>query len=142
MPCKWQWIWFGKWFKCDFRKIWQDNRNRPDCGIHINDSKNELGAGKDRHENIGKGCIGFETLHKIVHLPEFERVPKILETPYIKDENDSKNSYPPYKEEIAMLRKWFHIFIINKIDNMMIGKSKATIHLTITAIHHKCLNDY
>lgn len=64
-----------------------------------------VGAGKDRHENIGKGCIGFETLHKIVHLPEFERVPKILETPYIKDENDSKNSYPPYKEEIAMLRK-------------------------------------
>lgn len=110
--------------------------------FHINDSKNELGAGKDRHENIGKGCIGFETLHKIVHLPEFESVPKILETPYIKDENDSKNSYPPYKEEIAMLRKWFHIFIINKIDNMMIGKSKATIHLTITAIHHKCLNDY
>ena len=73
--------------------------------FHINDSKNELGAGKDRHENIGKGYIGFETLHEIVHLPEFESVPKILETPYIKDENDSKNSYPPYKEEIAMLRK-------------------------------------
>ena len=73
--------------------------------FHINDSKNELGAGKDRHENIGKGYIGFETLHKIVHLPEFESVPKILETPYIKDENDSKKSYPPYKEEIAMLRK-------------------------------------
>ena len=106
--------------------------------FHINDSKNELGAGKDRHENIGKGYIGFETLH----VPEFESVPKILETPYIKDENDSKKSYPPYKEEIAMLRKWFHIFIINKIDNMMIGKSKATMHLTITAIYHKCLNDY
>ena len=73
--------------------------------FHINDSKNELGAGKDRHENIGKGYIGFETLHKIVHLPEFESVPKILETPYIKDENDSKKSYPPYKKEIAMLRK-------------------------------------
>lgn len=73
--------------------------------FHINDSKNELGAGKDRHENIGKGYIGFETLHEIVHLPEFESVPKILETPYIKDENDSKKSYPPYKEEIAMLRK-------------------------------------
>ena len=73
--------------------------------FHINDSKNELGAGKDRHENIGKGYIGFETLYEIVHLPEFESVPKILETPYIKDENDSKKSYPPYKEEIAMLRK-------------------------------------
>lgn len=72
--------------------------------FHINDSKNELGAGKDRHENIGKGHIGFETLHKIVHLTEFESVPKILETPYIKDENDVKKSYPPYKEEIEMLR--------------------------------------
>lgn len=52
--------------------------------FHINDSKNELGAGKDRHENIGKGYIGFETLHEIVHLPEFESVPKILELHILK----------------------------------------------------------
>ncbi len=73
--------------------------------IHVNDSKNQLGAGKDRHENIGKGYIGFDTLHEIVHLHEFEQVPKILETPYIKDENDKKKSYPPYKEEIEMLKR-------------------------------------
>ncbi|MBQ0064660.1 MAG: deoxyribonuclease IV [Firmicutes bacterium] len=66
--------------------------------FHINDSKNPLGAHKDRHENIGKGYIGFEILHEIVHDPRFENVPKILETPYI----DSK---APYKEEIEMLKE-------------------------------------
>ena len=63
--------------------------------IHINDSKNVQGAHKDRHENIGYGEIGFETLNKIVHNPRLKDVPKILETPYI----DGK---APYKEEIEM----------------------------------------
>src|SRR5690606_17556928 len=35
--------------------------------LHINDSKNVRGAGKDRHENIGFGEIGFEALNGIVH---------------------------------------------------------------------------
>ena len=71
--------------------------------FHINDSKNPVGAGKDRHENLGFGTIGFETLNYIVHHKDFENVPKILETPYIKTE-DGKKSYPPYKYEIEMLR--------------------------------------
>ena len=71
--------------------------------FHINDSKNPVGAGKDRHENLGFGTIGFETLNHIVHHKDFENVPKILETPYIKTE-DGKKSYPPYKYEIEMLR--------------------------------------
>ena len=71
--------------------------------IHINDSKNVLGAGKDRHANLGDGTIGLETLRTIVHLPEFVTVPKILETPYITLEDGSK--VPPYKEEIALLRQ-------------------------------------
>lgn len=66
--------------------------------FHINDSKNPLGARKDRHENIGKGYIGYDILHKIVHDSRFENIPKILETPYI----DGK---APYKEEIEMLKK-------------------------------------
>ena len=33
--------------------------------FHINDSKNPLGAGKDRHENLGFGHIGFDALNKI-----------------------------------------------------------------------------
>lgn len=71
--------------------------------FHINDSKNPIGAGKDRHENLGFGTIGFETLNHIVHHKDFENIPKILETPYIKTE-DGKKSYPPYKYEIEMLR--------------------------------------
>jgi deoxyribonuclease-4 len=72
--------------------------------FHINDSKNPCGAKKDRHENIGKGYIGFEALSYVVHHPDFKDVPKILETPYLKDPNDPKKTYPPYKEEIALLR--------------------------------------
>ena len=71
--------------------------------IHINDSKNILGAGKDRHANIDDGTIGLNTLRKIVHLPAFAAVPKILETPYLTLEDGSK--VPPYKEEIALLRQ-------------------------------------
>ena len=39
--------------------------------IHLNDSKNPVGAHKDRHENIGFGYIGFEVLNKIAHLRNF-----------------------------------------------------------------------
>ena len=70
--------------------------------FHINDSKNPLGAGKDRHENIGFGTIGFDALSYIVHHERFADVPKILETPYVMDEN--KKTYPPYKYEIKMLK--------------------------------------
>ena len=73
--------------------------------FHINDSKNVPGAAKDRHANIGFGEIGFEALNRIVHHPDFEAVPKILETPYIPDPENKKKSYAPYKYEIEMLRK-------------------------------------
>ena len=73
--------------------------------FHINDSKNERGAKKDRHANIGDGTIGFEALHYIVHHPDFADVLKILETPYIEDPNDSSKKLPPYKEEIERLLK-------------------------------------
>lgn len=73
--------------------------------FHINDSKNVPGAAKDRHENIGFGQIGFDALNYIVRHPDFEDVPKILETPWIPSPDDRKKSYPPYKYEIAMLRK-------------------------------------
>lgn len=72
--------------------------------FHINDSKNIRGASKDRHANIGYGEIGFEALSRIVHHPEFENVPKILETPYIPSPLDEKKSLPPYKHEIEMLK--------------------------------------
>ncbi len=66
--------------------------------IHINDSKNTISSHKDRHENIGFGYIGFDTLINIIYNDKLKKVPKILETPYV----DLK---PPYKEEIEMIRK-------------------------------------
>ncbi|MGL4382531.1 MAG: deoxyribonuclease IV [Bacilli bacterium] len=64
--------------------------------IHINDSKNEREAHKDRHENIGHGHIGFPTLAAIVNHPLLEDKIKILETPWYE-------SKAPYQKEIAML---------------------------------------
>ena len=72
--------------------------------FHINDSKNVPGAGKDRHENIGFGHIGFKALNHIVHHKDFRKVPKILETPYVADKNQPKKSWAPYRMEIEMFR--------------------------------------
>ena len=80
--------------------------------VHINDSKNEIAAHKDRHENFGFGKIGFDTLIKIVYNDRLVDVPKILETPYI------DRQFPPYKYEIEMIRnKKFDSDLINKIIN-------------------------
>ena len=67
--------------------------------VHVNDSKNVLGSRKDRHENIGFGTIGFDSLINVIYNERLENVPKILETPYI------NKLYPPYKFEIDMIRK-------------------------------------
>lgn len=73
--------------------------------IHVNDSKNEKGSHKDRHENIGLGTIGFDNLIKVIYNERLDGIPKILETPYIGDTDDSKERlYPPYKFEIEMIR--------------------------------------
>ena len=73
--------------------------------IHLNDSKNDLGSHKDRHANLGKGTIGFDTLLNIAYNERLKDIPKILETPYVGDSDDSKERlYPPYKYEINMLK--------------------------------------
>lgn len=78
--------------------------------VHINDSKNALGAHKDRHENIGFGTIGFDTLLSIIYNKRLLDIPKILETPYIDKE------YAPYKYEIKMIRdKVFNPNLLNDI---------------------------
>ncbi|MDY5964253.1 MAG: deoxyribonuclease IV [Peptostreptococcus porci] len=63
--------------------------------LHLNDSKNPLGAHKDRHEKIGDGYLGIETFKKIVNHPYLKTLPMILETP---------NDFDGYKEEIEILR--------------------------------------
>lgn len=79
--------------------------------IHINDSKNVCGAKKDRHENIGFGTIGFDTILKICTDERFKNIPKILETPYVGD-------CPPYKYEIAMIKN-------GVFDDQLIEKIKS-----------------
>jgi len=83
--------------------------------IHINDSKNEIGAHKDRHENIGLGTIGFDNLINIIYHDKLKNIPKILETPYV-DSDTKKRVYPPYKFEIEMIKnkKYNH----NLIDDI------------------------
>ncbi len=86
----------------DFDKLLEDfdkivGINYLKC-IHVNDSKNPKGAHKDRHENIGFGTIGFDTLCKIIYHDKLKDIPKILETPYI------DRQYPPYKQEIEMIK--------------------------------------
>ena len=66
--------------------------------VHFNDSRNERGSHKDRHEKIGRGCIGTEALKRIAFHPALQGLPFILETP-----NDDEE----YIKEIRMIRAWF-----------------------------------
>ena len=65
--------------------------------IHLNDSMNDCGAHKDRHQKLGLGKIGEEALRRVVTHPALQGRPFILETP---NEDDG------YAREIAMVRKW------------------------------------
>lgn len=82
--------------------------------VHVNDSKNEVGSHKDRHENIGYGKIGFDTLINIIYNNRLRNIPKILETPYV----DRK--YPPYKYEIEMIKN-------KKFDEKLLEKIKEQV---------------
>ena len=80
--------------------------------VHINDSKNNIGMHKDRHENFGFGTIGFDNLIDVIYNDRLKDVPKILETPYVGE----KKEYPPYKFEIEMIKnKKFNKNLINDI---------------------------
>lgn len=50
------------------------------AAMHLNDSKNELGSKKDRHECIGRGSIGEEGFRCIMRDPNISDIPMILET--------------------------------------------------------------
>ncbi len=64
--------------------------------IHLNDSRNPLGAKKDRHARLGEGCIGLDALCRFAAHPAFVHIPMILETP---------NELPGYAQEIQLLRQ-------------------------------------
>lgn len=74
--------------------------------IHVNDSKNIKDSHKDRHENVGLGYIGFDNLLNIIYHEKLKNIPKILETPFVTETDDSKERlYAPYKVEIDMIKK-------------------------------------
>ena len=66
--------------------------------VHFNDSKNERGSHKDRHEKLGQGRIGMEALRRIALHPALSGLPFILETP-----NDDEG----YIAEIRTVLSWF-----------------------------------
>ncbi|MBQ3464079.1 MAG: deoxyribonuclease IV [Clostridia bacterium] len=67
--------------------------------IHMNDSKNPFASHKDRHEKIGEGSIGFDTMVKIINHPKLQGIPVFLETP---------NELDGYAKEIKMLKEAYN----------------------------------
>lgn len=67
-------------------------------GMHLNDSKKELGSRVDRHHSLGKGEIGIDAFQYILQDPRFDEIPLILET--------IDNSI--WKQEIQLLRDFEH----------------------------------
>ena len=66
--------------------------------VHANDSKVELGAGVDRHENIGDGHIGTDGFKCIMAEPSFKNVPFFLEVPGFDGEGPDKKNLDLLKE--------------------------------------------
>jgi len=66
------------------------------CGMHLNDSKVELNAHRDRHESLGEGFLGIEVFRNIMKEARLENIPLVLETP---DEEI-------WEREIAMLKEF------------------------------------
>lgn len=63
--------------------------------VHLNDTMNDFGSKKDRHQKIGHGHLGFDVLTRVINHPSLKNLPFILETP---------NDLTGYAEEIRMLR--------------------------------------
>jgi deoxyribonuclease-4 len=68
--------------------------------VHANDSKVELGSGRDRHENIGEGHIGIDGFRRILHHRAFADVPFLLEVPGF-----GADAKGPDKENVDILKR-------------------------------------
>jgi deoxyribonuclease-4 len=60
--------------------------------FHLNDSKKPCGSRVDRHEHIGKGCLGLEPFRKLVNDPRFSNLPMLLETPKLETPESRRRS--------------------------------------------------
>jgi len=74
--------------------------------FHLNDSKKPCGSRVDRHEHIGKGCLGVEPFRRLVNDPRFARLPMLLETPKLDTPESRKRSdVDPFdRKNLALLR--------------------------------------
>ena len=66
--------------------------------IHLNDSKNPFNSHKDRHETIGNGSLGLQTITQVINHPKLKHLPFNLETP---------NELPGYAQEIKLLKSLY-----------------------------------
>lgn len=98
--------------------------------VHVNDSKNPQGAGKDRHAPIGSGWIGYQGIAGVVGHELLKDKPFILETPWIGKEDATER--PMYEAEIAMLRgdtqKRFGGEFLEDIERLHFFFDKQDIH--------------
>ena len=78
----------------EFDRVVGLNRIR---AVHLNNSKNDLGSHKDRHEKIDEGVLPEDAIRRIITHEALRELPFILETP---------NEDEGYEREIALLREW------------------------------------
>ena len=60
--------------------------------FHLNDSKKPCGSRVDRHEHIGKGCLGLEPFRRLLNDPRFAGLPMLLETPKLESKESKRRS--------------------------------------------------
>ena len=75
--------------------------------FHFNDSKKPCGSRVDRHEHIGKGCLGLAPFRRILNDPRFAKLPMLLETPKL-DTPESRrlSDVDPFdKKNLDVLRR-------------------------------------
>jgi deoxyribonuclease-4 len=60
--------------------------------FHLNDSKKPCGSRVDRHEHIGKGCLGLEPFRRLLNDLRFTRLPMLLETPKLETAESKRRS--------------------------------------------------
>jgi len=60
--------------------------------FHLNDSKKPCGSRVDRHEHIGRGCLGLEPFRRLLNDPRFSGLPMLLETPKLESKASKRRS--------------------------------------------------
>ena len=75
--------------------------------FHLNDSKKPCGSRVDRHEHIGKGCLGLEPFRRLLNDRRFAKLPMLLETPKVDTAETRRRSDvdPLDRMNLATLRK-------------------------------------